>query len=293
MSYLDYFCELLKRKFLATGEILDIDIKGFQTKEIDKNLYHSMSDKTLEEYGNSDGDEIKKGRIDMIRSSAAMIYNLLGDKEVELEKNKYLPEGKYKKEFEKKYKSINVINKKTNEPYAANLDAWLHNDFCEIFIESKCMEWLQNSSDKELAKSYIRYTTKYFYSDSAEIFRTVGNEISCSQYDSCQIFRHTLAIYNYLRDHPEKKNKKIYLVNVVWEPDESELPEEIRDVYKLQLELEHREFKLFYEKMNPIINLIKTALAKEFDIIYLPVKDFYLILKYSDEKQKRFVQRYL
>ena len=76
MSYLDYFCELLKRKFLATGEILDIDIKGFQTKEIDKNLYHSMSDKTKSEYKNSDGDELKKGRIDMIRSSAAMIYNL-------------------------------------------------------------------------------------------------------------------------------------------------------------------------------------------------------------------------
>ena len=37
----------------------------------DKNLYHSMSDKTKSEYKNSDGDELKKGRIDMIRSSAA------------------------------------------------------------------------------------------------------------------------------------------------------------------------------------------------------------------------------
>lgn len=293
MSYLDYFCEVLKRKFLATGEISDTDIKGFQTKEIDKNLYHTMSGKTKNEYNNSDGHELKKGRIDMIRSSAAMIYNLLGDKDVELKKNKYLPEGNYKKEFEKRYKSINVINKKTNEPYAANLDAWLHNESCEIFIESKCMEWLQNSSDKELAKSYIRYTSKYFYSDSAELFRTIGNEIPSSQYDSCQMFRHALAIYNYLRDHPEKKNKKIYLVNVVWEPDEFELPEEIRDVYKLQLELEHREFKLFNEKMNPIINLIKEVLAKDFDILYLPVKEFHSILKYTDEKQKRFVQRYL
>ncbi|EID84024.1 hypothetical protein MSI_25460 [Treponema sp. JC4] len=293
MSYLDYFCEILKRKFLATGEISDTEIKGFQTKELDKNLYHSMSDKTKSEYKNSDGDELKKGRIDMIRSSAAMIYNLLGNDDVVLEKNKYLPEGTYTKEFEKKYKSINVINKETNEPYAANLDAWLHNDSCEIFIESKCMEWLQNSSDKELAKSYIKYTSKYFYSDSAEMFKSVGNEISCSQYDSCQMFRHTLAIYNYLRDNPDKKNKKIYLVNVVWEPDESELPEEIRDVYKSQLELEHREFQFFYKKMNSIINLIRPALAKDFDIIYMPVKEFFSILKYSDEKQKRFVQRYL
>lgn len=293
MSYLDYFCEILKRKFLATGEISDAEIKGFQTKELDKNLYHPMSCKTKSEYKNSDGDELRKGRIDMIRSSAAMIYNLLGNDDVVFSKNKYLPEGLYKKEFEKKYKSINVINKKTNEPYAANLDAWLHNDSCEIFIESKCMEWLQNNSEKELAKSYIRYTSKYFYPDTAEMFRTVGNEIPSSQYDSCQMFRHTLAIYNYLRDNPEKENKKIYLVNVVWELGETELLEEIRDLYKLQLELEHREFQLFYKKMTPIINLIKSNLAKDFDILYLPVKELYSILKYSDEKQKRFVQRYL
>ena len=271
---------------LATGEISDTEIKGFQTKELDKNLYHPMSGKTKSEYKNSDGDELRKGRIDMIRSSAAMIYNLLGNDVVVFSKNKYLPEGLYKKEFEKKYKSINVINKKTNEPYAANLDAWLHNDSCEIFIESKCMEWLQNNSEKELAKSYIRYTSKYFYPDTAEMFRTVGNEIPSSQYDSCQMFRHTLAIYNYLRDNPEKENKKIYLVNVVWELGETELLEEIRDLYKLQLELEHREFQLFYKKMTPIINLIKSNLAKDFDILYLPVKELYSILKYSDEKQK-------
>ena len=74
---------------------------------------------------------------------------------------------------------------------------------------------------------------------------------------------------------------------------ETELFEEIRDLYKLQLELEHREFQLFYKKMTPIINLIKSNLAKDFDILYLPVKELYSILKYSDEKQKRFVLRYL
>ena len=97
MSYLDYFCEILKRKFLATGEISDTEIKGFQTKELDKNLYHPMSGKTKSEYKNSDGDELRKGRIDMIRSSAAMIYNLLGNDVVVFSKNKYLPEGLYKK----------------------------------------------------------------------------------------------------------------------------------------------------------------------------------------------------
>jgi hypothetical protein len=292
MSYLDYFCELLKRKFLATDKITDSEIYRFQTKEITKNLYHEMSTKTENEYKNSDGDELKKGRINKIRSSAAMIYNLLGNDDVVIRQNKYLPAGEFKKEFEKKYKSINVINEKTDRPYEANLDAWLYNDDCEIFIESKCMEWLQNSSEKELAKSYIKDTSKYFHNSSAELFRSVGNEISLSQYDSCQMFKHTLAIYNYLKKK-QIKNKKIYLVNVVWEPDENDLPDEIRAIYKLQLKLEHREFNLFYEKMKPIINLIKTELTKDFDILYLSVKDFHSMLVFSDDNQRSFVQRYL
>ena len=292
MSYLDYFCELLKRKFLATGKVADSDIYGFQAKEIEKNLYHVMSTKTKNEFKNGDGNELKKGRIDMIHSSAAMIYNILGDDNVVIRNNDLLTDGEYKKEFEKKYKSINVINKKTNKPYEANLDAWLHKDDCEIFIESKCLEWIRNNSDKELAISYIRDTSKYFHPDSAEMFRTIGKGISLSHYDSCQMFRHTLAIYNYLRDKPEKKNKKIYLLNVVWEPDENDLPDEIRSIYKLQLELEHREFNLFYERMRPIIRLIKKELAKDFNILYLPVKEFCNILYYSSEKQK-YLQRYL
>lgn len=292
MSYLDYYCELLKRKFLATGKIQDNEIRGYQTKKLEKNLFTDMSTKTLKEYDNSDGDEIRKGRINMIRSSAAMIYNLLGNGNVVISKNSLLPAGEYKKDFEKKYKSINVINPKTKRPFEANLDAWLYNDECEIFIESKCMEWLQNSHDKELAKSYVKYSSKYFHSESAELFRTIGNEISLSQYDSCQMFRHTLAIYNYLMDNP-KNGKKVFLVNVVWEPDEKELPLEIREMYKLQLELEHREFAVFYEKMKSIISQINSDTETEFDILYLPVKDFYSILDFSDENQKVFVQRYL
>ena len=292
MSYLDYYCELLKRKFLATGKIQDNEIRGYQTKKLEKNLFTEMSTKTLKEYDNSDGDEIREGRINMIRSSAAMIYNLLGNDNVVISKNSLLPTGEYKKDFEKKYKSINVINPKTKRPFEANLDAWLYNDECEIFIESKCMEWLQNSHDKELAKSYVKYSSKYFQSESAELFRTVGNEISLSQYDSCQMFRHTLAIYNYLMDNP-KKGKKIFLVNVVWEPDAKELPVGIRDIYKLQLELEHREFVFFYKKMESIISQINSDTETEFDILYLPVKNFYSVLEYKNQTQKEFVQRYL
>ena len=114
MSYLDYYCELLKNKFLATGKITEKDIRGYQTKQLNKNLFAEMSEKTKNEYFAGDGNELRKGRIDMIRSSAAMIYNLLGNNDVCISENAFLPSGIYEKEFEKHYQTINVINKKTN-----------------------------------------------------------------------------------------------------------------------------------------------------------------------------------
>ena len=284
MGYLDYYCELLKNKFLATGKITEEEISGNKTKQLNKNLFHKMSDKTKNEYLNGDGEELNDGRIKSIRSSAAMIYNLLGNEDVVLSKNLFLQEGKYVKEFELQLATLK------RSPRKANLDAWLFNNECEIFIESKCLEWVENRYEKELKDSYFNSRT-YFYPDTAEIFVDAAKQIGLSQYDSCQMFKHTLAIYNYLRYH-SIKGKKVFLVNVVWEPDPNEVDEKIRDLYKLQLELEHKEFKWFYEKMHDIIKMISDS-GNEFDILYLSVKDFYSMLVYSDEKQKEFVQRYL
>ena len=136
MRYLDYYCELLKNKFLATGKITEKEISGNKTKQLNKNLFHKMSDKTKNEYLNGDGEELNDGRINSIRSSAAMIYNLLGNEDVVLSKNLFLQEGKYVKEFELQLATLK------RSPRKANLDAWLFNNECEIFIESKCLEWV-------------------------------------------------------------------------------------------------------------------------------------------------------
>ena len=287
MSYLDYFLELLKIKLINTGFVKEDEIKNYGVSCERKNFFTGMSNKTKEEYKNGDGKELESGDFKRIRSSAAMIFNLLGNEEVVIKSNSYLPSGKYKKEFEKKLKTVKRSGKK------ANLDAWLYNETCEVFIESKCLEWLQRSN-KPLKEAYTKNTTRYYFPETAELFREIGNEILLSQYDSCQMFRHTLAIYNYLKDSKNQLlNKKIYLVNVVWEPDEKELPEEIRLIYRDQLSLEHSEFGLFYKKMKPIIDEINKLPDITFDIIYLSVKDFYSMLVYSDEEQKAFVQRYL
>ena len=106
------------------------------------------------------------------------------------------------------------------------------------------------------------------------------------------MFKHSLAIYNYLKDN-EIKGKKIFLINVVWEPGEIDVDEKIRDKYKLQLELEHKQFNWFHEKMQPVIKEISSDTKNEFYILYCSVKDFCSILTYNNEKQSKFVQRYL
>jgi hypothetical protein len=147
------------------------------------------------------------------------------------------------------------------------------------------MEWIDNTCEKNLSDSYFD-KQRYFYEQSSDIFIKVGKDFCFSQYDACQMFKHTIAIYNYLMDNP-KKGKKVFLINVVWEPDEKDLPAEIREKYKQQLELEHREFAFFYEKMKSIISQIKADTKTEFDILYLPVKDFYSMLEYKNQTQKQ------
>ena len=287
MSYLDYFCKLLKQKFLKTNYIHEDEIEDFKLKEMTKNFYHKMSDKTKLEYKNGDGNELEDGKMNMIRSSSAMIYNLLGNDDVKLKANTYFPSGVYKKEFEKKLKTVK------RSPKKANLDAWLYTDNCEIFIESKCLEWLQNCN-KPLNQAYSKDTTRYYFQETSELFRKIGSEIKLSQYDSSQMFRHTLAIYNYLKNQKNQvTKKKIYLVNVVWEPDEKELPEDIRATYRNQVKLEQSEFDLFHKKMEPIIDEINKIPNISFEILYLSVKKFCSLLDYSNEKQERFIQRYL
>lgn len=161
MSYLDCFCEILKQKFLMTGFINENEIVGYKLKDMTKNFYHTMSDKTVEEYKNGGGNELRDGKMNMIRSSSAMIYNLLGNDDIFIKNNSYIPEGLYTKNFEEKYKTVNV--KAFGKQVKANLDAWLKNDNCEIFIESKCMEWIENSGHSTLTKSYVKNTKKYFF----------------------------------------------------------------------------------------------------------------------------------
>ena len=297
MIYLDYFCDLLKKRFLQTGFISESDFienDEFCLKNLEKNFFEPMSEETKKNYLDGDGDELgrkdktKKANMSAVRSSSAMIYNLLGNNDVIFKENAIIPAGIYKKEYELKHETITYRYKRN--PTRANLDAYLHNENNEIFIEAKCMEWIENWTRHELKNAYLEEKF-YFDKSTFPIFESAGKRISCSQYDSVQMFRHTLAIYNYLR---EKKiaGKKALLLNVVWELPAEEIPEKARKRYTHQLALEHLEFEYFHEQMQPVINIFKEHTGCDFDIKYISVADFCKMIDYKDEKQLKFIQRY-
>lgn len=298
MLYLDYFCNLLKNKFLQTGFISKSDFienDEFWLKSIEKNYFEPMSEETKKNYLDGDGDELgekdksNKPKMSAIRSSSTMIYNLLGNADVKIKENGIIPAGVYKKEYELKHETITYRYK--GKPTRANLDAYLHNEKDEIFVEAKCMEWIENWTRHDLKTAYLEEKF-YFDKSTFPLFEASGRKISCSQYDSVQMFRHTLAIYNYLR---EKKisDKKVLLLNVVWEPSVEEIPEEARERYSHQLALEHLEFEYFHEQMQPVIDMFKEHTGCDFEIKYISVADFCQMIDYKNEKQLKFIQRYL
>lgn len=295
MLYLEAFNDLLKKKLLETGRRTRDDFlnEGYFLDEYNKNFFEIMTDKTRQEYEDGDGDELSSGKMKQIRSSSAMIYNILGNDNVKIKNNKELPAGIYSKNYEKKLKTISVYSKKTQkrENVYANLDAWLCNDETEIFVESKCLEWLENGTDFYLKDSYSKLSN-YLYKETAKDFINIGKKIGCSQYDSCQMFKHTLAIYNYLKESGII-NKKIYLVNLVWElPKDSELESKYQARYQIQKDLEHLEFNYFYEQMKEIKKLFLNNAKCPFEIKYFTVQEFCAILDHNIEKQN-YLKRYL
>ena len=60
MIYLDYFCDLLKKRFLQTGFISESDFienDEFCLKNLEKNFFEPMSEETKKNYLDGDVDE--------------------------------------------------------------------------------------------------------------------------------------------------------------------------------------------------------------------------------------------
>ncbi len=189
--------------------------RPFYYKDYRNNLFCPMSSKAIAEYNRGDGSETKEStvtksgrtytlppKMGSIVSSSAMTFNLFGNDSVSILPGGILPQGTYTVEYEKQL----LTRAYGNMP--ANVDAFLSDSVnrSALFFEMKNLEWLE--SPKALGKSYFmeRY---YFTPDRAavpfpkEAFEMFSNwahvlqEVSFRRYDASQMFKHTLAMYNY------------------------------------------------------------------------------------------------
>ena len=224
--------------------------------------------------------------VDAIRSSAAMIFNLLGQEDVNLNGTKY--SIKYEEEYE-------AIKDEKNEPHNAHLDAVLinNNENKMIAIESKMLEWL--NSPKNLAQVYLK---EKFYPEENDQKKLFVNFFNClvntnkklkdgryahnryKHYDAIQMTIHILSLYNYCcRDW--NHSKEITLYNVVWSYNCSEYCTEAKEANN------------FIERVNKTFKPIFKAKGVNFEAKYIEFDLFKKMIDLSKSKDReRYLERY-
>lgn len=262
---------------------------SYYLKEINKHLYEPMNEISREAYDEGKGSELKgkNPKICALRSSSALTYNTFGNYQLfEFENNTY-----YEKHFE--FKDLPTL-KNSNAP--ANIDVFLKGDNKLIFFEMKMCEWLFNTPSKEISLSYLNPEN---YSDSDKLAK---NAIDCimnlarselHNYDSLQMFKHSLGIYNYLCNNDSPK--EIELINCIWSfKDVSSLSIDSRITYEKKMKNEEKGFKNFLECMEPLIYLFKESFDITFNIRMISFANLYEKLKILNEssEHKEFLKRY-
>ena len=263
-----------------------------------ENLYEPMGERHEKEYGGGAGGELnssgkRPAKMASIRSSSAMTFNLLGNDTIIMKENKigHTP-GKYKIEYEKQLNTI--CNGRNQRP--ANLDVLLvsENEDELIFCEMKMLEWFTKNTGRlkeayKEAKNYFLGKETAQFLKAIEMIEALGTSQRCFEYyDVWQMYKHTLAIYNYMTEKGWENYRKITLVNVVFEPISDVFEGESKVTYEKQVALEHEGFQKFFFALEEVGLLGgKTC----FDVQYVSTKEFMSYFKITDDK-KDYLRRY-
>lgn len=282
--------QLLKSKLIAASKekglrLTDKDFGSLRWKDSEKSVFYLKDYRNnLFEIPNPD-TELGTG-VDAVRSSAAMIYNLLGEKNIVLDQKEYTGI-----EYEKTFPAI--IDEK-GDSHEAHLDAVFYSsDNSEMYaVEAKLLEW--KDSPKNLAEAYLDID-KYFTSGKESLtfidfFRTlILNKQNkdgryrhrAKRYDAIQMTIHTLALYNYFSQQASKDVKKLTLLNVVWKYDSDEYTTEEQEASQFIQDANDRFVPLFKQ------------IGIDFSIQYSSFQDFKKRIDFSnDQKRLEYLNRY-
>lgn len=271
--------------------------KLYYLNNLDDNLFEPMSDVHKTEYSNGSGGELE-WKMSSIRSSSAMTFNLLGNERVVIENGDLA--GEYDVEYEYQLPTLQ------NNPHPANLDAYLRGAETDIFCEMKMLEWL-NTPHHALRDAY-RLGEGYFLTDEdmskfTDLFqylariciRGKGRKsewISDGRYDSLQMAKHLLAIYNKVVLNPDYRPKRIVLLNCVWEMTNPEKLGKYESKYLEMLDEEHGGFRKFREVALAAIAPLFEAEGIQLDISYIAVPELIESME-LDPEHERYLSRYI
>ena len=303
MSFTTEILSYLRSQYeSATGTKMDYDstMKSpqaqFYFRELNDNLFRPMSAEVEKAYRSGDGNELEE-KMRALRSSSAMTYNLLGNGPVEVKADSFLfIPGEYQVSYEKQLATIK------RNPHKANLDAYLAGEKQLVFCEMKMTEWLFNRPGV-LRESYFRKEL-YYHPEIFDAAMECLNRIllpnptdhrtyysSLTQYDALQMFKHTLAVYNFAAEDPGRIPGNIRLVNCVWHlPEKAAVSAAAMAEYHSKEAKEHQEFDVFHASAEQMRNCF-AAIGIDFDIIFVPAE------KFADQfvrtpEQKRYQARY-
>lgn len=318
-KYTKEILDLLKTSYKRVAGIrpyqTESEARAYYLKDLNDNFYQPMNDETAAAYGRGSGNEIASGKMNALRSSSAMTYNLLGNGPVEIiapassfSKETAVPRigaGQYRVEFEKQYPTLKLSA--SNRP--ANLDAFL---YCEetkeaVACEMKMTEWIFNKPG-QLKNKYLD-PANYMNEEAGKTFVEIAEELilwndydageeTCdvypcrmTRYDAFQMFKHTIALYNACSQSEHEKIRKLTLANCVWMlPDPRALSTKHCQRYQDEETAEHKEFQIFKEIMNPA-NRLFSDIDVDFGIEFYTFNEFLSMLK-KEAAELAYLKRY-
>ena len=281
--------------------------REFYLENLNDNLFRPMDANAKTAYGQGSGNEIDSGKMNALRSSSAMTYNLFWDQIAEVNKGpgNLIGNGVYKVEFEKQYHTL----KPSVSKFPANLDAFL---YCKhtgeaVACEMKMTEWIFNKPGKLKAaylnpESYIDAQAGQMFSDIAKemILHTDYEdpgiekaEYACifSRYDAFQMFKHAVACYTACVVEEAREIRKLTLVNCAWMLTAKDmLASDLRERYDREESVELDEFHRFRKIMEPVKGLF-AAKGIIFDIWFYPFAEFLQMFNKTDE-ELQYLRRY-
>lgn len=220
-----------------------------------------------------------------VRSSAAMIFNLLGEKDIILDNKKYSG-AEYEKTFP-------AIIDSAGDPHDAHLDAvFISKDETEMYaIEAKLLEW--NDSPKNLAQAYLNKEL-YLCPNECDVFVHFFNSLinqeldgdgrfkhKTKRYDAIQMTIHTLGLYNHFAGIKTPQVNKLTLQNVVWKYDSDEY------------ETEETEAVQYLNEANKVFAPLFKEIGIDYSIRYSTFQDFKKRIDFSNESSRlEYLKRY-